>query len=91
MPESINDAEDFGAPTAAISDDGRYVVYSNWAHRLRGEGEDAYPDDFDDLFVYDRSMATTTPITVDGAGKPFDESSWSLSLSGDGRLYRVHL
>ena len=65
----------------SISSDGRYVAFESWATNL-------VPDDnnyMSDIFVRDRDTDTTTRVSVDSDGNDANGSSWSPSISSDGR------
>jgi Tol biopolymer transport system component len=66
---------------AAISDDGRFVAFES-------EAADLVPGDtngFDDVFVRDRLLGTTTRVSVASDGTQSDEESLEPAISADGR------
>jgi Tol biopolymer transport system component len=65
----------------AISSDGRYIAFRSAASDLvSGDTNGA-----DDIFLRDRGAWTTTRISVDSAGAQANASSYSPSISSDGR------
>lgn len=66
---------------AALSDDGRIVAFHSVATNL------ATPDvpPWQDIFVRDMQSGVTTRVSQSASGTPANYSSWSPSLSGDGR------
>ena len=66
---------------AALSDDGRIVAFHSVATNL------ASPDvpPWQDIFVRDMQSGVTTRVSQSASGTPANYSSWSPSLSGDGR------
>ena len=70
----------------SISADGRYIAYDSVAGNLvRGDTNGKY-----DVFVRDRKLATTTRVSVDGAGRQVAGDSGLASISGDGRYVGYH-
>jgi Tol biopolymer transport system component len=67
-----------GSPS--ISADGRYVAFGSSASNLVGGDTNAA----DDIFVRDRSAATTTRVSVDSAGAQANAPSRSAAISGNG-------
>ncbi len=66
----------------AISADGRYVAFSSAATNLvAGDTNGAA-----DVFVRDLQAGTTTRVSVNSLGAQANNSSFSVSLSGDGRF-----
>ncbi len=74
---SANGASDF----AAVSDDGRYVVFASDASNLVAGDSNTYRD----IFVRDRQAATTTRVSVSSASAQADYTSDLPNISGDGR------
>ena len=65
----------------SISADGRYVVfYSAASNLVPGDTNGAY-----DIFVYDRQTDTIERVSVANNGTQGNNSSWSGSISADGR------
>jgi Tol biopolymer transport system component len=76
----------------SISADGRFVAFFSYATNLVAGDTNGAPD----VFVHDRLTGTTERVSVDSAGIQGDSSSWSPSLSADGRFvafesYATHL
>ncbi|MEJ7893822.1 MAG: hypothetical protein WKF94_14405 [Solirubrobacteraceae bacterium] len=67
-----------GSPS--ISADGRYVAFGSSASNLVGGDTNAA----DDIFVRDRSAATTTRVSVGSAGAQANAPSRSAAISGNG-------
>ncbi|MGY8767288.1 MAG: TolB family protein, partial [Pirellulales bacterium] len=66
----------------SLSADGRYVTYQGAANNLvAGDTNAAW-----DIFVWDRDTNTTTRVGVDSAGTEANGSSYSPSISADGRF-----
>src|SRR5258705_649250 len=66
----------------SISADGRYVAFSSY-------GSNLVPGDtggHGDVFVRDRRSGTTERVSVDSGGVQGNQSSWSPSISADGRF-----
>jgi Tol biopolymer transport system component len=64
----------------AISSDGRYIVFLSWATTL-------VPNDtngVEDIFVHDRSLGTTTRVSVAADGTEGDDYSGYPAISADG-------
>jgi putative cell wall-binding protein/Tol biopolymer transport system component len=70
-----------GSYHAAISADGRYVMFSSFAGSLVPSDT----NDADDVFVRDRLTGTTERVSVDSSGTQADGSSYGESMSRDGR------
>ncbi|CAA0111745.1 Uncharacterised protein [Halioglobus japonicus] len=66
---------------SAISGDGRYVVFGSWASNLVANDTNG---DFD-IFVHDRTTATTLRSSLGAYGAQADRSSDEVAVSGDGR------
>lgn len=69
-----------------ISDSGRYVTFTSDADNL-------VPDDTNataDIFVYDRTTETIQRVSVNGVGIEGNASSFSPSISADGRYITYH-
>lgn len=64
-----------------ISADGRYIAFSSVASNLVTGDNNGYQD----IFVYDRTSATTTRVNVNDQGDEADGFSLLASLSDDGR------
>lgn len=64
-----------------ISDDGRYVAFNSYASNLV-PGD---PDNVADIFVKDRETGQTTGVSVGTGGVRANASSFSGTISGDGR------
>jgi Tol biopolymer transport system component len=76
----------------AITADGRYVAfYSNSSNLVEGDTNnycsiDGVPNsNCYDIFVYDRETSTTERVSVDSSETEGNESSYSPSISADGR------
>lgn len=66
---------------AAISDDGRYIVFASHASNLvAGDSNLAQ-----DVFVRDRQLGSTTRVSVDSSGNQSSSYSYAPAVSGDGR------
>lgn len=66
----------------AISDDGRYVVFRSRASNL----VDGDTNQADDIFVRDRTLGTTSVVSIGADGSPANDWSWNEpDISGDGR------
>ncbi|HET6162981.1 MAG TPA: hypothetical protein VFG37_04900 [Planctomycetota bacterium] len=66
---------------AAISADGRYVAFESWSSNLvAGDTNHTH-----DVFVHDRSNATTERVSLDSNGGESDGDSLHPSISADGR------
>jgi Tol biopolymer transport system component len=64
-----------------ISDDGRYVAFTSWASNLvRGDTNRRL-----DVFLRDRTAATTSRVSVSTAGAQANGSSLAPAISGNGR------
>jgi Tol biopolymer transport system component len=64
-----------------ISADGRYVVFSSWAHNLvPGDTNDT-----NDVFLRDRTSATTTRVSVNALGVQGDSGSYQAAITANGR------
>jgi hypothetical protein len=67
---------------AAISSDGRYVVFSSYAANLvAGDTNGAC-----DVFVHDRITGQTTRVSVDSAGNQGNSTSFYAAVSANGRF-----
>ena len=72
---------DGDSSSAAMSDDGRYIVFGSTASNLVA-GEQTF---FSQLYVRDRVNGTTQRISVDSNGVLANGSSSSVAMSHDGR------
>lgn len=71
----------FNSRYPALSADGRYAAFSSYASNLvSGELDGVW-----DTFVHDMQTRQTTLVSVASDGTHADGSSWSGTLSGDGR------
>lgn len=66
---------------SAISDDGRYVAFSSGATNLVGADTNALYD----VFVRDRTLSTTTRVSLTVGGAQANDYCDSPCISGDGR------
>ena len=66
---------------AAITGDGRYVVFESFASNLVAGDFNASPD----VFVRDLLTGQTTRVSVSGPGTEGNAGSWQAELSADGR------
>ena len=76
----------------AISDDGRYVLFTSWASNLAQNdhnsceaGLDVTLPSCEDAFVRDRRTGTTTLVSVTSDGRQSSSPIVYASMSGDGR------
>lgn len=72
---------DLQSNQATISADGRFVVFSSWAANL-------VPNDANntnDVFLRDRSLGTTTRISVNASGAEGDSGSYQPAFTSNGR------
>jgi Tol biopolymer transport system component len=77
-----NQANNNSFGVASISGDGRFVAFNSAATNL-------VPGDTNgsaDIFVRDTRANTTTRVSVSGAGNQANDTSFSTSISGDGRF-----
>ncbi len=78
-------ANDDSLGPAAISVDGRYVAFWDYATNLVAGDTNGYPD----VFVRDRVAATTERVNVSSSGQQTtyeqDGYGWSVAISADGR------
>jgi Tol biopolymer transport system component len=65
----------------SISNDGRYVVFETDATNLPGTGDDTVAD----VVVRDRTLATTTTVSISPNGTPMFAAAVDPAISGDGR------
>ncbi len=65
----------------SISADGRFVAFQSFASNLVAGDTNGYVD----VFVHDRQTGVTTLVSVDSDGTQGDDSSFSPSISADGR------
>lgn len=72
---------DSGSRQAAISTDGRFVAFVSSATNLVAGDLNG----LDDIFLHDRSLGTTTLISVDSFGAQANGASFRPAVSGDGR------
>ena len=81
---SVNSNEgqaDYGANSAAISANGRYVVFQSYSSNLvRGDTNDRY-----DVFLRDRTSGTTRRMSVSSNEAQADDDSGPPKISADGR------
>jgi hypothetical protein len=82
-PMTTDPETNFGSFAPAINADGRYIAYASSANNI-------YPSDTNagsDIFVYDRTTATTQLVSVSTSGAPslVAEESNIPAISGDGR------
>jgi len=66
---------------ASISGDGRFVAFSSYATNLGA----ADTNGVFDVFLRDRANGTTTRVSTDTDGLQARNTSWTPSISGDGR------
>ena len=75
--------EGFGSSySAAISADGRFVAFASDAPNLVADDANGATD----IFVHDRSAATTTRVSVATSGAEANGSSFNPAISADGRF-----
>jgi len=73
---------DRGSYQAAISDDGRYVVFrSNATNLVAGD-----TNEMSDIFVRDTVANTTERVSVESDGSEFNMGSFAPAISDDGRI-----
>jgi len=72
---------DFHSHTPVVSADGRYVAYGSMA----GDVVDGDTNLAADVFLFDRVTRRTTRISTAADGTEADHSSWSPSISANGR------
>jgi hypothetical protein len=77
-----NGNEDSGPYGAAMSADGRFVAFESIATNFAGGDSNA---NFD-VFVRDRSLGTTTLVSVNNAGLQGNSGSYAPTISADGRF-----
>ncbi|MPY76872.1 MAG: hypothetical protein GEU87_21770, partial [Alphaproteobacteria bacterium] len=71
---------------SSVSADGRYVVFDSAASNLvAGDTNNA-----SDVFVHDTSSGATTRVSVNSAGVEGNDTSFSPSVSADGRYVAFH-
>jgi hypothetical protein len=70
-----------GAGAPAISNNGRFVVFSSGATNLAGNDTNGKGD----VFVHDRQTGATTRVSVNSSGVQADGGGNSPDISGDGR------
>jgi Tol biopolymer transport system component len=70
-----------GSSSPSISADGRYVAFRSAASNLVSGDTNEHQD----IFVHDRATGATTRVSVPSAGGQADATSYSPSISGDGR------
>lgn len=70
------------APTAEVSDDGRYVVFTSTASNLTAQD----PDESSDVFLRDVESGQTTLVSEPAPGQASDGWSDSPAISGDGSM-----
>jgi hypothetical protein len=71
-----------GCYEPAISESGRFVVFSSSASNLVPEGD---TNNCSDVFVRDRQLGSTKRVSVTGSGEQAIGASWCPSISADGR------
>ena len=71
-----------GSESTSISSDGRFVAFVSDATNLVSNDTNSTTD----VFVHDQQTAQTVRISVSSTGVQGNESSWSYSISGDGRF-----
>lgn len=79
---STGEKADNTANTPSISDDARYVAFASYATNLVTGDTNLRAD----IFVRDRQTGATIRASVSSAGVQGNESSFSPSISADGRL-----
>jgi fibronectin type III domain protein/WD40 repeat protein len=78
---SSSDTQANGDSSAvAISYDGHYVAFSSWASNLVSGDTNGWSD----IFVRDRSLNTTTRVSVASNGSQGNNWSYAVSISSDG-------
>lgn len=77
-----NETYFFPMDHAAISADGKFVVFESQDFGLVAGDTNNVPD----IFVRDRVAGTTTRVSVDSAGMEGNNSSFRPDISGDGRF-----
>jgi len=81
ISSGINNAlTDGGSFYPTISSDGRYIAYESLAINLVAGDTNAIRD----VFVYDRTMTTTTRLSVGISGAQANGQSYNAAISGDG-------
>ncbi|MCQ3933258.1 MAG: hypothetical protein DPW16_22660, partial [Chloroflexi bacterium] len=73
---------DFYSVYPVMSDDGRYVVYESSSENLVAGDTNAESD----IFVWDRTLNTTTRVSIGIGGVEGDDSSYDAAISADGRF-----
>jgi Tol biopolymer transport system component len=73
---------DSGTSGFAISDDGRFVVFSSFASDLVSGVNTSVGD----VFLRDRALGTTTLVSVDSSGNQGDRVSGFPAISADGKV-----
>ncbi|HTO25718.1 MAG TPA: hypothetical protein VMJ49_07430 [Gaiellaceae bacterium] len=73
---------DGGASDGGISADGRFVVFVSGAANLVLDDTNQRPD----VFLRDRTLGTTTRLSVGPAGVEANDNSFDCALSADGRF-----
>jgi len=80
-PDGLGDSRTPGQERTTLSADGRYIAFVSGEDKLiAGDTNSSW-----DVFVRDRVSATTTRVSVAGDGAQSDGSSFSASISADGR------
>ncbi|MEO8277470.1 MAG: hypothetical protein ABI639_14750 [Thermoanaerobaculia bacterium] len=79
--DSLGVAGNGESSEAAVSGDGRFVVFSSVADNLVTGDSNGVRD----IFVHDSSTGVTTRVSVDGSGVQSDQASSAPSISSDGR------
>lgn len=81
LADDESHANAFSTGGAAISDDGRHIVFASHASNLvAGDSNVAQ-----DVFVRDRQLGSTTRVSVDSGGNQSNSYSYLPAVSGDGR------
>ena len=80
--DSNGDEADGDSWTAAISADGRFVVFSSDADDLVANDTNQKTD----VFVHDLQAGTTVRVSVDSSGNEGDRASNNVAISADGRF-----
>lgn len=78
LGEQANDTSQIGK----ISSDGRFVAFYSFATNLVGDANGFAPD----VYVHDLSTGTTERVSVSSTGAQGDSSSFTPSISADGRF-----
>jgi Tol biopolymer transport system component len=76
--EANENAVDYGI---AISEDGRYVVFSSYASNLVGDDTNG----FIDVFIHDNQTGETSRASLSSSGEQANANCMNPDISGDGR------